>query len=110
MESSTKRRIVFEDVFGDKGEAFKNSHLVNIILKFKPIVIVDTINTATGISYQDVYTSSLETTNILREKTDNYLANTEGEDRLTKADVKKIDGLLVSQAIPQLIRHIQYLQ
>ncbi len=109
MESTAKRRTVFNDVFGDKSEAYKNSHLVKIILKHKPVIIVDTINTATGLSYQDVYTGSLEILNILRAKTDSYLGIVNEDERLSKSDIKKIEGLLVSQAIPQLIRHVQLL-
>ncbi|RKY90934.1 hypothetical protein DRQ15_06250, partial [candidate division KSB1 bacterium] len=55
LESLSKSRVLFQDVFGDKSATYQQSQLVDIIRSFKPEVIVDSINTATAISYQDVY-------------------------------------------------------
>lgn len=107
LESHTWRRSVFDDVFGDKETAFSTSKLVEIILQYKPAIIVDTINTATGISYQDVHTTSLEIAHMLRTRWDEAMSRGEGELHLSKADVRLIETLLVSQSIPQLIRHVQ---
>jgi hypothetical protein len=73
-------------------------------------VIIDCVNTASGISYQDVYTNSIEARKAL-----DFM-----DDRITERDLKQIwdkrksfertfESLLVSQAIPQLIRHTQLL-
>ncbi len=107
LESHTWRRAVFDDVFGDKEPAFATSKLVEIILQYKPAIIVDTINTATGISYQDVHTTSLEIAHMLRARWEQAQASGHSDLRLTKADVRLIETLLVSQSIPQLIRHVQ---
>ncbi|MGQ9561260.1 MAG: hypothetical protein ACUVWA_12180 [Candidatus Oleimicrobiaceae bacterium] len=107
LESHTWRRSVFDDVFGDKETAFSTSKLVEIILQYKPAIIVDTINTATGISYQDVHTTSLEIAHMLRARWDEAMRRGESELHLSKADVRLIETLLVSQSIPQLIRHVQ---
>ncbi|MGQ9851956.1 MAG: hypothetical protein ACUVTG_01010 [Candidatus Oleimicrobiaceae bacterium] len=107
LESHTWRCSVFDDVFGDKETAFSTSKLVEIILQYKPAIIVDTINTATGISYQDVHTTSLEIAHMLRARWDEAMRRGESELHLSKADVRLIETLLVSQSIPQLIRHVQ---
>lgn len=108
LESLSKSKLLFQDLFGDKEEAYKHSYLVNIIKKYKPDVIVDCINTATGISYQDIYTTSLEVENILYQMEKGYRAD-ESIKTLKKVSIKKLENLLVSQSIPQLIRHVQLL-
>jgi hypothetical protein len=108
LESLQKSRMLFQDVFGDKAEAYRHSMLVDIILRYRPAIIVDSINTATAISYQDVYTSSIEVDNILAQMA---LPRPESDQAraLGKVSIKKLEHLLVSQSIPQLIRHVQLL-
>jgi hypothetical protein len=71
-------------------------------------VLIDCVNTASGISYQDVYTNSIEV-----RKTLDFI-----EERIEDRDFKQIsdnrkhiertfETLLLSQSIPQLIRHTQ---
>ncbi|MEO0202731.1 MAG: short-chain dehydrogenase [candidate division WOR-3 bacterium] len=72
-------------------EVLKNSFLYNIISKHKPDIIVDTINTATALAYQDIFKASKE---ILSSK-----ENLE----------YKIYNLIASASLPLLIRHIQIL-
>jgi len=98
-------RTLFHDVFSDKGAAYRESYLASIITKFKPDVIVDSINTATGISYQDIYTTSLEVDSLLDRMSEEH----EPGERLEAVDIKKLENLLISQSIPQLIRHVQIL-
>ena len=107
IEDKTKTLRLFEDVFGDKSSALTESKMVEIIRKYKPDVIIDSINTATAISYQDVYTSSLEIRQILSSISASN-ADTNKDD-LYNDLFDKIDHILVNQAIPQLIRHTQLL-
>src|SRR5581483_3339285 len=58
MASVESRAAMYDDVFHDFEAAYARSQLAQLILKHKPHVIVDSINTATAISYQDVYTAS----------------------------------------------------
>ncbi len=108
LESLHRSKLLFQDVFGDKAEAYKHSTLVDIVLRYRPDVVVDSINTATAISYQDVYTSSIEVDNILSQMA---LPRPQSEQAraLGKVSIKKLENLLVSQSIPQLIRHVQLL-
>jgi hypothetical protein len=85
MESPERRAELYEDLFGDAEAAYRRSQLVQLVLEHRPDVIVDGINTATAISYQDVYTASAVVKNDFSERA--------------------LDALLISQSVPQLIRH-----
>lgn len=85
MESPERRADLYEDLFGDAGSAYDRSQLVRLILEHRPDVVVDGINTATAISYQDIYTASAVVKTAFSERA--------------------LDELVISQSIPQLIRH-----
>src|SRR3990172_9418532 len=55
LESAERRAGLYDDLFGDLDAAYAHSQLVRLILEHRPDVVVDSINTATAISYQDVY-------------------------------------------------------
>lgn len=130
LASPHHRADLFEDLLGDLDAAYQRSRLVQLILEHKPSVIVDSINTATAISYQDVYSASI----IAKQKLDalfqriDYLNETvhpPGETRgvpvrtrdelhagiaeiakMRKEAARAFEILLLSQAVPQLVRHI----
>ena len=58
LADATHREALFADLFDDIKEAYKHSRLVSIIRRHQPDVIIDSINTATAISYQNLYTAS----------------------------------------------------
>jgi hypothetical protein len=71
-------------------------------------VIVDSINSATAISYQDVYSLSMETHELLgelRQIVDHQ--DLESLPQFGRDLERHVTTLLLSQAVPQLIRHIQ---
>ena len=49
---------LFEEIFAPEADGYRSSALFQMIEQHKPDVIIDCINTATAISYQDVYTVS----------------------------------------------------
>lgn len=53
LESPARWQASYDDLFGNMDEAVERSQLAALILEHKPDVVVDTINTATAISYQD---------------------------------------------------------
>src|SRR5260370_26978467 len=55
---TTLFRSLFADLFDKIEDAYEHSHLVTLIRKHRPDVIIDSINTATAISYQNVYIAS----------------------------------------------------
>jgi hypothetical protein len=76
-------------------------------------VVVDSINTATAISYQDVYTASLVAKNKfetlaaqLAAVRGNGAAQTDSTAQATQAASQALEMLLISQSVPQLVRHV----
>src|SRR5574341_349149 len=65
MQSAARREHLFEDLLGELDEAYARSRLVRLILEHRPNIIIDSINTATAISYQDVYSTSIIATQTL---------------------------------------------
>jgi hypothetical protein len=110
IEHSAHRRALYDDLFGSFREAYGRSELVRMIEEHKPDVIIDCINTATGISYQDVETSCKE----VRKGLDSIASCLKSDDFESLQGMhpgmeQAIELLLVSQSIPQLIRHMRLL-
>jgi len=110
LDGPSSRDALYEDLFGPLDAAYERAKLVRIVREHHPDIIIDCVNTASGISYQDVYTNSIEARKAL-----DFI-----DERITDRDLKQIwdkrksfertfETLLVSQAIPQLIRHTQLL-
>jgi len=95
LNDSETRMEIIKDTFLDLDDNIKeNSFLFKLIAKHKPDLVIDCINTATGIAYSDVYKSSLTVINDF----DNGVL-----------DKDNVEMLMASTYIPQLIRHIQLL-
>ncbi len=108
MQSRARRDDLYQDLFGPLEEAYQRSALVQLIQQYRPDVIVDSINTATAISYQDVESLSNKTYDILqqlRQIVDHQ--DIEALDELGRVIEQNISMLLISQSLPQLIRHVQ---
>ena len=73
------------------------SSLYQLITKHKPDIIVDSINSATGIAYQDLYSSYHKITKTLASNPS------------LEAVIEETEKLICTQYVPQLIRHIQLL-
>lgn len=92
------RKILMQDTLEElNSDILKNSALYKLIVKYKPEIIIDCINTATGIAYQDVYTTY--------KRIKHKMAHNADYDELAK----ETETLLCTMYIPQLIRHIQIL-
>ena len=59
FEDEASRRAIFEDLFGPFEAAFERSRLARLVAACRPDVVIDAVNTATAISYQDVYTAAV---------------------------------------------------
>jgi hypothetical protein len=106
LESHTLREDLFADLFGGIDDAYETSLLVQIIREHKPDVIVDSINTATAISYQDKYTASV----VAKARMDELVKAVEAGNRAMFEELDlALDVLLLSQSLPQLVRHTQLL-
>lgn len=107
MESYNRREQLFDDLFGPLETAYQRSRLVQLILQHRPEVIVDSINTATAISYQDVYSASI----LAKRQVDQMLEKVAAQDgeaarALWKDTEQAFEALLLSQSVPQLVRHV----
>jgi hypothetical protein len=106
LESHEIRETLYNDLFGPLEHIYEHSRLVELILSHKPDVIVDAINTATAISYQDVYKASI----IAKRETDRMIESIEAGNPDHGAIIERsepaIETLLLSQAVPQLTRHV----
>jgi NAD(P)-dependent dehydrogenase (short-subunit alcohol dehydrogenase family) len=91
----TLRARLIESLLDPLSEAAAAEYfLYRLVSKARPDIIVDCVNTATGIAYQDIYKTSREAWAALR----------------AGADLRdSVERLLVTDYVPQLIRHVQVL-
>jgi hypothetical protein len=101
------REKLFADLFDNIEEAYEHSRLVSIIRKHHPDVIIDSINTATAISYQNLYTASNKARKHIYEIIESVRS---GDLRCalnqTEETSLALYELLLSQSLPELIRHV----
>lgn len=77
----------------DEGRA-SEYYLHQLVTEKRPDVVIDAVNTATGIAYQDIYKTSRQAWEALQ----------------SGADLRdSLEMLLVTDYVPQLIRHVQVL-
>ena len=93
-----KRKILMQDIMEElSNEILKSSSIYNLLTQYRPEIIIDCINSATAIAYQDIYTTYRSVTKAIRNKA--------GYDLI----VEETEKMLCTLYIPQLIRHIQIL-
>ncbi len=101
LASRKYRSMIIEDMLEElSGPVLERSTLYRLMQKFKPDIVVDCVNSATGIAYQDIFQSSRK---VLQE------AKAVTRSRKAKPDklVEVTEQLLCTLYIPQLIRHVQ---
>ncbi len=102
LESAAARHALFDDMLGPLDEAYERSQLAALVARHRPDVMVDAVNTATAISYQDVYTSA-----VLAER--DVAAVLAGRELPAELVARDVETLILSLAVPQLIRHVTIL-
>ncbi len=103
LNNSEFRKILRQDTmesFND--DQLKNSFLNTVISDFKPHIIIDTVNTATALAYQDIYTGYYNLNQELKKTTEQGGA-------MQKSLNTEVEKMLTTLYIPQIIRHIQIL-
>jgi len=93
-DDATRHRLIGDIIDDLTDELLQPSALYRLLMEFRPDAVVDCINTATAIAYQDIYRSAQNVRKAFER----------GEGK--KAGVEQ---LLATLYIPQLIRHIQIL-
>jgi hypothetical protein len=102
FEDEACRRAIFDDLFGPFDAAYERSRLARLIATWRPDVVVDAINTATAISYQDVTTAA-----ILSER--DVQAVAEGREVDPARLARNVETLVLSLSMTQLVRHAMLL-
>lgn len=93
LADSVKRRGLLADIYDELDDKMLSRFaLYKMITTNKPDVVVDCVNTATGIAYQDVYASA----NTVLRKLDSG-----------SCDNETIERMMSSVYVTQLIRHVQ---
>lgn len=112
MENEVHREALYTDLFHKFEDAYPRSELVRLINEYKPDVIVDSINTATAISYQDVYAASDRARKQFKKLKSAAGAGedengSDSFDELVDSVGRALDEVVISQSIPQLVRHVR---
>jgi hypothetical protein len=98
LANKEKRWRLIKDTMEELDEEIlKNSSIYQLLSKHKPDIIIDCINSATGIAYQDIYTTYRNIKKVIERKT--------SADEISDETEK----LLCTLYVPQLIRHVQIL-
>jgi len=101
MENDVYRGKVLEDTMNAYNQNIAHISFLNkVISRHRPHIIIDTVNTATGLAYQDIYKGYFTLKKMMKDQKEipaPQKFNTE------------IEKMLTTQYIPQIIRHIQIL-
>ncbi|MCF8241723.1 MAG: short-chain dehydrogenase [Melioribacteraceae bacterium] len=96
LKDPDKRKVLMHDFMDEMTpDILENSSVYKLITEHNPDVIVDCINSATGIAYQDIYT------------TYHNIKKTINNNPTVENLAEETEKLLCTLYIPQLIRHIQ---
>jgi hypothetical protein len=101
LSSEKYRNMVIDDIVDEMtGPVLQRSSLYRLMQKYKPDVVVDCVNSATGIAYQDIFQVSRE---LIRE-----VKKARGSKKpASPALLDTTERLLCTLYVPQLIRHVQ---
>ena len=92
------RRMYIDDIVDELTEpVLHRSALYQLLAHFKPDVVIDCINSATAIAYQDLFQSARD---VMKHLKDTASAGSHGLH-------ESIEKLLCTLYVPQLIRHVQ---
>ena len=98
LDDPSKRKILMMDIMEELSEdILHQSSVYQLLTEYKPDIIIDAINTATAIAYQDVYTTYRSIKRAIKSKAD------------YDSIVEETEKLICTEYIPQLIRHVQLL-
>lgn len=94
MSNPSKRGRLMELLYGDFEASYTCNHLTELVRTHKPDVIVDCVNTATGLSYQNVFDGAKKVLQSAQAGANSEL-------------LPDVERFLLSQSVPQLIRHVR---
>jgi hypothetical protein len=92
LEDSSKRKKIHSQLDRLLGDDLKGFVLYDVLTKSRPDIVIDAVNTATGIAYRDIFKAA-----------ETVLSHLDAG----QLDEAAIEVLLESLYMPRLIRHIQ---
>lgn len=101
LSSRKLRAMIIEDMLEELHRpVLERSTLYQLMQRFKPDIVVDCVNSATAIAYQDIFRSSRR---VLQEARNVRKSRKPRVDALLEAT----EQMLCTLYVPQLIRHVQ---
>ncbi len=98
LEGAANRRAFIRDILDPfTADVYRRMTLYRQVVDNKPHVVIDCVNTATGLAYQDVYMQS-----------EKVLASMDDGGNMDSVR-RNVEDLIASLTAPQLVRHIQIL-
>ncbi|MCJ8346992.1 short-chain dehydrogenase [bacterium] len=98
-KTETRNQMIHDNLDDLDEEILHSSCLYKTIAESKPSVIVDCINTATAVAYQDIYKSNYE----VRSEITKVKSGETGNEKL----IEDVEKMMCTLYVPQLIRHVQ---
>lgn len=100
LKSEQNRQKLIDDLLDEFSSAvIERSAIYQLLKEYKPDIVIDSINSATAIAYQDLFQASRDVRKALKSaRAGKHSAVFEATERL-----------LATQYVPQLIRHVQLL-
>ncbi len=96
LSDPAKRKILMSDTMDEMTtETLHSSAIYQLLDAHKPDIIIDCINSATGIAYQDVYTTYRNIKKTIAKNPD------------PQTIIEETEKMICTLYIPQIIRHIQ---
>ncbi len=96
LKNDASRQKLIDDLLEEfSSKVLERSSVFHVMKTYKPNIVVDCINSATAIAYQDIFQASRDVRRRLKKG------------QHDAALVEAMERLLATQYIPQLIRHVQ---
>ena len=101
LSNERHRTMIIEDIVEElSGPVLKRSSLYRLMQKYRPDVVVDCVNSATGIAYQDIFQVSRQLISEVKRARSSRA-------RPPASLLEGVERLLCTLYVPQLIRHVQ---
>lgn len=108
LGSEKLRAMFIEDMVDDLSEALlKRSSLYRLMQTYKPEIVVDSVNSATAIAYQDIFQVTREVITELKAARGANAPGSKNPRPDPEALYRATERLLCTLYTPQLIRHVQ---
>ncbi|RMD49513.1 MAG: short-chain dehydrogenase [Ignavibacteria bacterium] len=96
LNDAEKRRVLMSDIMEElTDDILHEQSIYQLLMQHKPEIVVDCINSATGIAYQDIYS------------TYRNIKKTISKNPTAENLIDETEKLICTLYVPQLIRHIQ---